>query len=103
MKLIEYGSHDDGTKILGFECPGCGYGHSFRTGGPPDKHPMWGWNGSMDSPTFTPSLLVYDPMPDGTRRTRCHSFVRDGNIQFLSDSIHNLAGKTVTLPEVDMD
>jgi hypothetical protein len=31
----------------------------------------------------------------------CHSFVRDGRIEFLSDSTHHLSGQTVELPEVD--
>jgi hypothetical protein len=31
---------------------------------------------------------------------RCHSFVTDGRIQFLSDSTHALAGQTVDLPEI---
>lgn len=30
----------------------------------------------------------------------CHSFVRDGQIEFLSDCTHALAGKTVSLPAV---
>lgn len=28
----------------------------------------------------------------------CHSFIRDGQIQFLSDCTHALAGQTVPLP-----
>lgn len=31
-------------------------------------------------------------------RPRCHSFIRDGQIQFLGDCGHALAGKTVALP-----
>ena len=77
---------DENTLV--FECPGCGYGHPFDT-------KRWQWNGSMDRPTFTPSLLVMDPAH------RCHSWVRDGKIQFLNDCYHQLAGKTVELPEVE--
>jgi len=29
----------------------------------------------------------------------CHSFIRDGQIEFCSDSTHELAGKTVRLLE----
>ena len=29
----------------------------------------------------------------------CHSFVKDGQIQFLSDCSHELAGQTVPLPD----
>jgi len=29
----------------------------------------------------------------------CHSFVTDGNIQYLGDCTHELAGQTIELPE----
>ena len=56
--------------------------------------PTWSWNGSYDTPTFFPSLLVNKDYPD-----RCHSFVTNGNIQFLNDCHHELRGKTVALPD----
>ncbi len=31
----------------------------------------------------------------------CHSFVRDGRIEFLGDCTHKLAGQTIELPEVE--
>jgi hypothetical protein len=97
-KLIDYGTHKDGTRIIGFECPGCGYGHAYRVNG--KDGPQWEWNESMDAPTFRPSLLVYDLMPDGSRRTRCHLFMTNGRIEFLSDCMHALAGTTVDVPDV---
>ena len=36
--------------------------------------------------------------PDNVGSPRCHSFVRDGGIQFLTDCEHGLAGQTVDLP-----
>jgi hypothetical protein len=71
-----------------FHCPGCGYSHPFHV-------PMWTWNGSLDAPTFSPSLMVNGSDP----RYRCHSFVKEGKIQFLSDCFHKLAGQTVELPD----
>lgn len=58
----------------------------------------WTFNGDFEHPTFSPSILVNDDRaaPD---LPRCHSFVRDGRIQFLGDCTHALAGKTVELPE----
>lgn len=99
--------------MLGFWCPGCKEMHAVRV--PP--HPRaWGFNGNFDKPTFTPSVLV-----TGKRRmtedeylrirageqidipdSRCHSFVTDGNIQFLSDCTHDLAGQTIALQPQDM-
>lgn len=95
---------------LAFECPGCRGPHIVRTGQGPG--PRWGWNGSYDKPTFTPSILVrgterltdeeYDvyklngvlPTP---RPLVCHSYVTDGKIKFLDDCTHSLAGQTVEL------
>jgi hypothetical protein len=36
-----------------------------------------------------------------TSRPRCHSWVKNGEIQFLSDCDHALAGQTVPLPAVE--
>ena len=95
-----------------FWCPGCDDVHGIHTG--PDG---WTWNGDLDLPTFTPSLLVHMTKWHGTfeehgKWTRpthanvepggqatCHSFVTDGRIQFLGDCTHHLAGQTVDLPE----
>jgi hypothetical protein len=81
-----------------FECPGCKCGHQVVVRGDPNEHPLWGWNGSMDKPTFTPSILVNRGSMNPAVPV-CHSFVTDGRIQFLSDSTHELAGQTVDLPD----
>jgi len=88
--------HDYGSGDWGFTCPGCGHGHSFRVNGDATR-PQWKWNGSLDKPTFTPSLLCNQHHPE----SRCHSFVTDGRIQFLADCWHSLAGQTVELPDWD--
>lgn len=101
-----------------FWCPGCKDFHSLNTAG--SNRPVWGWNGSTDKPTFTPSVLAKSghyasghkqgdscwctynaEHPDDADFSCyiCHSFVTDGRIQFLSDCTHELAGQTVDLPE----
>lgn len=85
-----------GNGLWVFHCPGCGYDHPFHTD--PQHHPTnqsWWWNESLDKPTFTPSLLVFKDDPE----RRCHSFVTNGRIQFLTDCHHKLAGQTVELPD----
>ena len=62
----------------------------------PGAGPRWGWNGDAEKPTFTPSVLVRYNWSDGERV--CHSFVTDGQIQFLGDCTHALAGQTVDIP-----
>jgi hypothetical protein len=104
MARVEEQKHDNGTRSMLFECPGCDMLHVvYVASGEGTNLPVWGWNGSMDRPTFTPSVLV-----SWTERPRtnpvekvCHSFVTDGRIQFLGDCTHKLAGQTVDLPEVE--
>jgi hypothetical protein len=101
VEIIDWGP---GAKAALFDCPGCGMSHGpvIQKGDGPS--PVWSWNGSLDRPTFTPSIRV-----QWTRRASivepqaecvCHSFVTDGRIEFLGDCTHALAGQTVDLPEV---
>ena len=88
-----------------FYCPGCKCGHWFKTI-PPE--PQWTFNNNMDKPTVRPSILVHShetilPENDATGKVtstpRCHSFITDGQIQFLDDCTHELKGKTVPLED----
>lgn len=93
MILLEELPNDGGQgKLLEFFCPGCRYYHAFTIGG--SGH-GWAWNGSMERPTFTPSLLVNR----GTEQ-QCHLFVTDGKIQYLDDCWHDLRGKTVDMVDL---
>lgn len=98
---------------LMFWCPGCGCCHGVWTAEFP--HPIstakWQFDGDFVRPTISPSILVRrqrDLTDDEVSRimggekldiptTVCHSYVRDGKIQFLADCTHSLAGKTVPL------
>jgi len=77
----------------------------------PSDRPAWGFNGNHDAPTFSPSILVrgkrritddeHDRIMAGEKINLpdyvCHSFVTDGQIRFLGDCTHELAGQTVVL------
>jgi hypothetical protein len=89
-KLQTIKAADESITEAAFWCPGCEYVHVIRAAGPK----AWNWNGSLDRPTFTPSYLV----ARGTDHA-CHSFITDGNIQFLNDCHHKLAGQTVEIPD----
>ena len=103
---------------LFYRCP-CGDVHAAIVGGPGQK---WTWNGDTEKPTFTPSMLVTsghyvtrkageelscwctyakenpeENLPFGCYR--CHSYVRDGVVEFLNDCTHALAGQKVPLGE----
>lgn len=116
MKLEEM-KRTDGIRSMMFDCPGCGLLHHVRVEG--SGVPVWTWNGDMERPTFSPSVLVTwdqgdppvtaenyeeykkNPWPQTKVHKVCHSFVRDGRIQFLGDCTHALAGQTVDLPEIE--
>lgn len=78
--------------MIGFWCPGCNSTHIVNL--EREYGPCWSWDKNVGAPTITPSILV---------RTHdnqvCHSFVKAGKFEFLSDCTHALAGKTVTIPD----
>jgi hypothetical protein len=92
-----------------FRCPGCDDVHGITVENPSG----WSWNGDLEHPTFDPSVKVMphktliDDTLEGEALTApanvtttplCHSFVRDGRIEYLGDCTHALAGRTVDLP-----
>lgn len=110
---------------LTFWCQGCREAHTVWVGEGPG--PRWTWNGDVDKPVFGPSVLVtghwYTPKGEAdeqawqaaggpkprpkfeTADTRCHTFVgcngaQPGEIVFLGDCTHELAGKTLPLAEL---
>jgi hypothetical protein len=107
--------HDNGS--ISFYCPGCKERHILNQ---PDSI-IWNWNGDIEKPTFSPSVLVksghyayYDGKhcwckynaehPDDPAPFKCyicHSFVTDGKIQYLDDCTHELAGQTVEMRDED--
>lgn len=88
----------DGRLIgYGFNCPGCDHFHAVYTELHYRPQGVWTFNGDTERPTFAPSLLV--TWNEGAEAKRCHSFVRDGKIEFLSDCTHALAGQTVEIPQ----
>lgn len=121
----------DSGRILWW-CPGCKCAHAVpvkqleqpRGSEPSGTMPAagWDWNGSLDAPTLSPSVLVYsrqtliDPdlpwgdgpgqltAPENKRMTpQCHTFIREGRIEFLPDCTHDLAGQTVPMDDLDQD
>jgi hypothetical protein len=100
--ISEGDMHYDG---LMFWCPGCervdedGERHRGLHMLPVNsavKTPQWTWNGSLDKPTLSPSILTKGDWRG--EESVCHSFMVDGQMQFLGDCTHPLAGQTVPLP-----
>jgi Family of unknown function (DUF6527) len=87
----------DGGDVA-FFCPGCERWHVINAA-------RWHFDGNYDRPTFSPSIVITTNAiadDDGAvllAASKCHSFVKDGHIQFLGDCTHAMAGKTVPLQE----
>lgn len=75
-----------------YKCLGCGYEHAFALRSEGGCHDF---NMDLENPTVIPSLLEIN-VPNKT----CHSFIRDGKIQYLNDCWHSLRGQTIELPEI---
>ncbi len=159
-RIVEYTGTRPGRQVWTW-CPGCDSLHPFTIEAPPgptgerlNSGTTWDWDGDLEHPTFSPSLLVYTSvrlcehvltlcpaedsghcdrtahlvgyrMPDGSaiapkvhppvpngatkalvhdecvepahRWGNCHSFLRAGRWEFLSDSAHHLAGHAIDM------
>ncbi len=73
-------------------CPGCKEIHRFDS--------RWEWDGDVDKPTFSPSMLVTSPDHKDKNKQVCHSFLKKGIWQFLNDCTHKLAGQKIPLPDL---
>lgn len=102
---------------LTYWCQGCEQPHTINHG-----NGGWTWNGNVEKPTFSPSVLVTgghyaagwkgpdcwcnfaqrhpEAGPTNFKCGRCHTFIRDGMVQFLGDCTHKFAGQTLPLPDL---
>jgi hypothetical protein len=124
-KLSYLATEVDGTvhhrQLASIHCPACGYAHTMGIG-PHARGPVWSFNGDSHKPVFGPSLLTQRymwhppvtpenlaqwreaPWPQEQRSYVCHSFIgcngaQPGQIIFLGDCTHALAGQVVDLPD----
>ena len=82
---------------VSFHCEGCKIRHRVPV---ENSKCIWDWNGDTEKPTLSPSIKTQFTNDDG-KDMLCHSFVKDGNIQYLNDCTHELAGKTIPLPLIE--
>ncbi len=83
-----------------FNCPGCNETHTITT--------RWTFNGDLDNPTVSPSIRIFHPAnpnePEEFKEYRkehmCHSYIKNGKIEFLPDCTHHLVNQEVDLPEI---
>jgi len=97
LRTVRDGEHT--YKALLFVCPGCvadGHTgvHMLPVQGETGIRARWDWDGSLAAATLNPSILTTaGPL-------RCHSFLRAGVFEFLSDCSHSLAGQHVPMPDL---
>ncbi len=87
-------------EALAFVCPGCldmggGSGLHLLPVNSSIKSPSWDWDGDLVHPTLNPSILT----GKGSKNI-CHSFLRNGVFEFLSDCSHGLVGQRVEIPDL---
>lgn len=80
-------------------CPGCDSLHGVSINpGKNTKGAGWDFTGTLESPTYSPSELTTWTTGEEKTLHRCHTFIKEGMIQFLDDCTHALKGQTVPLP-----
>lgn len=82
-------------------CPACKLEHFFAVTDY-DGRDIGEFDGNLDCPTFSPSMLS-----NGGRMIlnlpRCHSFLVNGQWQFLNDSTHAMAGQTIPMIPIERE
>lgn len=84
-------------------CPGCevepidgtpqGGLHMLPVRGDTGKRPRWDFDGNLERPTLAPSILTRFTLAG--QPFVCHSFLRAGVWEFLSDCTHRHRGQRV--------
>lgn len=75
-------------------CNGCEQSHLIPT--------KWQFNGDLEKPTFSPSLLINIEFTDPSKPNHtCHSFIAEGQWRYCNDSTHALSGQTVDMEDIE--
>ncbi len=90
MKLLESDTEGDYVHY----CPGCDQLHLINTKRKNDNDAQWSFDNNFEKPTFSPSINIVK---------QCHYFIRNGFIEYCSDSKHKLKGETIELPNIPED
>jgi hypothetical protein len=109
MKIVRLDTAYWPAGWFGHWCPGCNAPHEISVDTPNGSGAKWTFDGNMERPTFSPSInmrwgnRVPGQQANFKNGGQCHYFIRNGMIQFCGDCTHELAGKTISLPEIPAD
>lgn len=91
-----------GDGVYEWFCPGCKRVHRLNGKTPNGYGERWVLSGSFDAPTLTPGHRImastYDDWAPADE-VLCNYFITAGNVEFQTDCAHELAGRTVAMPD----
>lgn len=93
QKIIQ--KTEAGKTVYLFHCPACDRHHKIND--------RWDFDGNFEAPTIRPSILGTGTRPDkdgNWHEWRCHSYIKNGHIEYLGDCTHDMAGQTVELKPI---
>ncbi len=98
LRTVKHGELE--YNCLMFVCPGCigvlgGSGLHMIPVNTGVKEPSWEWDGDLFRPTLSPSILTGKTTDDV-----CHSYLKDGMFEYLSDCTHALVNQKVRIPDL---
>lgn len=96
-QLRDINDHGKRYQSLVFVCPACvefGYEGVHMVPVNTDLVQSWEFDGNLEKPTLSPSLLTK------YREGVCHSFLKNGQFQYLADCTHSMALLTVDIPDL---
>lgn len=99
-KLTQYPDGRKGKRHC-YWCPGCDSLHCIAINPvKADNGAGWEFAGTLECPTYSPSQLsTWEGLREGIETKEvCHTWIKAGMIEFLSDCTHQLKGQTVPLP-----
>ena len=94
MKMVRREFKSAGKHVAAWfvYCPACRRSHRFIVENEADPDHVWQFDGNEEYPTFNPSLLVESgPMQPGDPNHICHSYLKKGVWEFLSNCTHDMA------------
>lgn len=77
-----------------FYCPACKHEHTFTVKA--DKT-QWNFNGNINNPSFSPSLLNKELDEEGKIKSICHLVITDNKIHYALDCTHELRGQIINI------
>ena len=90
---------EDGARLWWY-CASCDMLHPIALHNRPGESvDVWSWNNDAERPTFMPSFLTDMSGRNGPKRI-CHTYIKEGMVEYLNDSTIHLRGVTKELQDI---